>query len=248
MSSKQQIPIIYRGRMSPLEYELHWEKVWNLLALDALIGVQDELCVPGYLEHIQRSLREGLDDHYRTNEPMFSAGALSMRLSARLRSAIGEEVVLYLFAWGDYLSDLVHSRVGEFIWSSAIFGLDEVGYPEWLGARFLKMQHERSSSHDEIDNALRTIKLTDRDATILDRLNWTSEHLLTHLKLVAGYNAFDQLWHRNMKDLTPGELDEVYAFGKALAQKREIMETQLCYPGIWEAGPQRTLLRLESSS
>jgi hypothetical protein len=109
------------------------------------------------------------------------------------------------------------------------------------------MQRERSAAHNEIENALKTIKLTDRDAMILDRLDWTSERLLTHFKLVASYNAFDQLWHRNMRDATADELDDVYAFGKALAQKRNIMETQLCYPGIWEAGPQRTLLRLKSS-
>jgi hypothetical protein len=233
--------------MSPLEYELHWERVWNLLTLDALSRVQNELCIPGNLERLQLCLREELDDHYRAYELMFSAGALSVRLSTRLRSVFHEEEVLYLFAWGDYLSDLVHSRVGEFIWSSALFGLDEVDHPEWLRARFLKMQHERSSSRDEIDNALGTIKLTDRDATIVDRLNWTAGYLLTHLKLVAGYNAFDQLWHRNMNDATPGELDAVYAFGQALARKRDIMETQLCYPGIWEVGPQRTLLRLEMS-
>jgi hypothetical protein len=231
--------------MSPLEYELHWERVWNLLTLDASRSAQNELCIPGDFERLQLSLREALDDHYRANELMFSAGPLSLRLSARLRSVFGEEDVLYLFAWGDYLSDLVHSRVGEFIWSSVLFGLDEVDHPNWLGAKFLKMQREESSAHNQIENALGTIKLTDRDAMILDRLDWTSESLLTHFKLVAGYNAFDQLWHRNMRYVTPVELDEVYAFGKALAQKRDIIETQLCYPGIWEAGPQRTLLGLE---
>jgi hypothetical protein len=232
--------------MSPLEYELHWERVWNLLTLDASRSVQNELCIPGDFERLQLCLREALDDHYRANEYMFSAGPLSLRLSARLRSVFGEEDVLYLFAWGDYLSDLVHSRVGEFIWSHALFGLDEVEHSAWLGARFLKMQRE-SSWREQIENALDAIQLSDRDTTILDRLDWTSKGLLTHFKLVAGYNAFDRLWHRNMRDTTPEQLDEVYAFGKALAQKRDIMETQLCYPGIWESGPQRTLLRLESS-
>ena len=232
--------------MSPLEYELHWEKVWNVLTLDASKSVQNELCIPGDFERLQLCLREALDDHYRAHELTFSAGSLSLRLGARLRSVFSEEDVLYLIAWGDYLSDFVHSRVGEFIWGTALYGLDEVEHPEWLAAKFIKMQSEQSSGRMQIRNALDAIQLTERDAMILDRLDWTSDGLLTHFNLVAGYNAFDRLWHRNMRDTTPDELDEVYAFGKALAQKRTIMETQLCYPGIWEAGPQRTLLRLES--
>ena len=40
------------------------------------------------------------------------------------------------------------------------------------------------------------------------------------------------------------ELDEVYAYGKKLAMKKGVRETQIPYPCIWEAGPQRVLLGL----
>jgi hypothetical protein len=235
-----------RGRMGPLEYELRWERVWNVLALDASRIFQDELRIPGDVERLQVSLRETLDDHYAANEFMCAAGLLSLRLGTKLQTAFREVEVLRLFAWGDYCSDLVQSRVGEFIWSSALHLIDELKHPEWLGAKFLKMRSELSSRREQIKNALGAIQLTDRDSMILHRIAWTSENLLTNFSLVAGYNAFDQLWHENMREATPEELDEVYGFGKALAQKQRIEETQLCYPGMWEAGPQHTLLRLKS--
>jgi len=231
--------------MGPLEYELRWERVWNVLALDASRTFQDELCIPVDIERLQVYLRETLDDHYGTNEFMFAAGLLSLRLGTKLRTAFREVEVLRLFAWGDYCSGLVHSRVGEFIWSSALHLLDELKYPEWLGAKFMKMRSEQSSQREQIKNALDTIQLTDRDSVILRRIDWNSEGLLTNFALVAGYNAFDHVWHENMREATPEELDEVYRFGKALAQKQGIEETQLCYPGMWEAGPQHTLLRFK---
>ena len=233
--------------MSPLEYELHWERVWNVLMMDVSRALRTELCLPDDLEPIQIWLLESFEDHYRTNEYMSSAGLLSIRLTSTLRSSSDEDKVLHILAWGDYLSDLVHSRVGEFIWSSALFGLDEVEHPEWLGERFRRMQSERIKLNEQTKSALERITFTPRDAKILERINWSEESLLTHCKLIAGYNAFCRMWHRYMKDATAAQLDEVCAFGKALAQKRGIEETQLCYPGIWEAGPQRGLLRLGSS-
>ena len=46
---------------------------------------------------------------------------------------LDEENVLYLLAWGDYLSDLVLSRVGEFIWSSA--------HQKWPARKFQLRQY-----------------------------------------------------------------------------------------------------------
>jgi hypothetical protein len=223
---------------------LKWERVWNVLALDASRTLQDQLGIPGDVERLQGSLRETLDDHYQSREFMFSAGLLSLRLGKEICAAFREDEVLQLFAWGDYLSDMVRSRVGEFIWSNALYGLNEVKHPEWLDAKFLKMKSEQSFQRKQIQHALDMIQLTEQDVAILQRIDWSSESLLTHFALVAGYNAFDRLWHENMWEATPAELDEVFAFGKALAQKQGIPETRLSYPGIWEAGPQRTLLRL----
>ena len=80
--------------MSQLEYELHWERVWNLLMLSRTM--QNELGIPADIEPIQLCLRETFEHHYKTNELMFSAGLLSIRLSTRLRSFFDEENVLYI--------------------------------------------------------------------------------------------------------------------------------------------------------
>lgn len=233
--------------MSPLEYELNWELVWNVLMLDAFRAMQRELCIPGDMGLVQACLRETLEDHYRAHELNFSAGLLYMRLAAKLRSCLAnEETALYVLAWGDYLSDLVHRRVGEFIWSIALYALDELEHPDWLETRFQQMRSEKKEIHKQIESVIEMVRITDHDRIILDRINWSEESLQTHLDLVAGYNAFCRIWHQNTRNATLDELDELYAFGRALAQKKKIVETQLCYPGVWEAGPQHKLLRLGS--
>lgn len=55
-----------------------------------------------------------------------------LRMTAKLRSFLHETNVVLLFAWGDYLSDFVNSRVGEFVWTSTLFGLDEAEHSKWL--------------------------------------------------------------------------------------------------------------------
>lgn len=43
--------------MTPLEFELHWEKIWNCLMLDCIKPLKEDLCIPGDIDHLQVPLR-----------------------------------------------------------------------------------------------------------------------------------------------------------------------------------------------
>jgi hypothetical protein len=150
------------------------------------------------------------------------------------------------FAWGDYLSDVIFSRVGEFFWSSALNGLDEVDHSDWLTTKFSEMRKELTVREGQLKQELAALKFSDRDRTIGVRLGRSEEDLLTSLSLVSNYNLFARVWHSRMGQATPEELKEVYSFGRALGKKRNVWETAICFPGAWETGPQRELLRFET--
>jgi hypothetical protein len=232
--------------MHPLEYELHWETVWNYLMLDAAKVLQHQLCIPGDLAKLQRCAREVLDDHYRTNDFNLESGLLNSSLTLQLRSNFSEIEVLRFFAWGDYLSDVVFSRVGEFFWSSAINSLDELDHSDWLAMKFSEMRKELTVRSSQLEQELAALQFSDLDRTIGVRLNRSEEDLLTSLSLVSNYNLFARVWHSSMGQANPDELREVYSFGKALGKKWYVGETAICFPGAWETGPQRELLRLET--
>lgn len=232
--------------MTPLEYEPHWEKVWNYLMLGCIKPLKQDLCFPLDIDQMQSSLREAFEDHYRTNEFNLASGPLMLRMTAQLRSSFTETNILRVFAWGDYLSDFVHSRVGEFVWTSTLFGLDEAEHAEWLVPKFLSMQSRWQRSIEQIDTKLGMLRFTDSDRELRERLELTEEDLVTHLTLILHYNVFARVWHESMAGATLQELEDVYACGKGLALARGIEETQIPYPGMWEVGPQRTLLGIES--
>jgi hypothetical protein len=93
-----------------------------------------------------------------------------------------------LFAWGHYLSDFVNSRVGEFVWTSTPYDLDEVEHSEWLAQRFLKMQSQWRQTK-QVEAKLEAQQFTAHDKTIRERLELSEEDLLTRLTLVARYSV-----------------------------------------------------------
>ena len=107
-----------------------------------------------------------------------------------------------LFAWGDYLSGFVNSRVGEFVWSTTLYGLDEVEHSEWLAQKFLKMQSQLRQETKQFEAKLETLQFTAQDKAIRERLELSEEDLLTNLTLVSSHNIFARLWNGNLGSAT----------------------------------------------
>ena len=128
--------------------------------LDCAKTFKDDLCIPGDIERLQRNLRGSFEDHYMTKEYNLASGQLMLRLTTQLRSFLDETSVLMLFAWGDYLSDFVNSRVGEFFWESTLFGLDEVEHSEWLAQKFLKMQSQWRQETKQLEAKLEALQFS----------------------------------------------------------------------------------------
>jgi hypothetical protein len=76
--------------MSPLEFELKWERVWNYITLDAARILQHELSIPGDLVQLQNTTRQTLVDHYALEQFGSSSGLLYYKLTADLRSVFLE--------------------------------------------------------------------------------------------------------------------------------------------------------------
>jgi hypothetical protein len=232
--------------VSPLELELNWESIWNYLALDVARTLQHELCIPGDLEQLQKTTREALAEHYATEQFGTSSGLLCFKLTADLRSVFREHDLVQFFLWGDYLSDLVVSRVGEFFWMSAVYGIEEVPRPDWLTKTFSEIRDEMHRLRAHLDDLLESLEFSSHDETISKRVRRSNKSMLNHLGLVTKYNLFARVWHQKMGQATLAQLREVYVAGKLLAQKRDVDETAVCFPGFWESGPQRAILNLDS--
>jgi hypothetical protein len=230
--------------MNPLELELKWERVWNYMTLDAVRTLQDELCIPGDLKRLQETTREALVDHYASEEFGTSSGLLYVRLAADLRSGFRENDLAQFFVWGDYLSDLVVSRVGEFFWMSALRGIEEVPHPNWLARKFSEMRADMKSSEDRLDRLVESLEFSVLDGAVLERVRSSQDSMRNYLALVTKYNLFARVWHQRMGQTTLLQLREVHAAGKLLAQKRNVAETAVCFPGFWASGPQCALLNL----
>jgi hypothetical protein len=230
--------------MSPLELELKWERVWNYMTLDAVRNLQDELCIPGDLKQLQETSREGLADHYASEEFGTSSGLLYFKLAGDLRSVFSEHDLVQFFIWGDYLSDLVVSRTGEFFWMSALRGLEEVPHPNWLSKIFIEMRGDMAASGKRLDRLVESLEFSALDETVLERSRRSKESMRTYLALVTKYNLFARVWRQKMGQTTLSQLCEAYVAGKLLAQKRNVAETAVCFPGFWESGPQHALLNL----
>jgi hypothetical protein len=230
--------------MSPLEFELKWERVWNYITLDAARILQHELSIPGDLVQLQNTTRQTLVDHYALEQFGSSSGLLYYKLTADLRSVFLEFDLIQFFLWGDYLSDVVVSRVGEFFWMSALHGFEEVQHPIWLGNAFSEMRGDMDSSVDRLDNLVDSVEFSDRDEAVLVRVGLSKDDMRTYFRLVASYNLFARVWNRTMGQATLPQLREAHVVGKLLAQKRNVDETAVCFPGFWESGPQRVLFNL----
>jgi hypothetical protein len=233
--------------MLPIEYELKWERVWIDVMLDAARTVQKEIGVPGDLQRLQDGSREILRGHYEAHEFGVASGPLCSKLSTVLRSVFNENDVLRFYLWGDYLSGQVESRVGEFFWFSVLYGLDEVPHASWIAEAAARLRDDLAPLHEHHEGKLNALTFTEWDRFLLELADISEEGQLAAFKNAAWLNLFDRVWHQRMGHMTIPQLEELLIVGKSLAQKREVPETSVCFPGIWEAGPQRLVLNLCSS-
>ncbi|HEU5352162.1 MAG TPA: hypothetical protein VFU55_11250 [Terracidiphilus sp.] len=224
--------------MTPLEQDIRWEQIWNVASLDATALLCSELNFPIELERFQSILRPLLSRYYSDNEFGKAAGRLHFLMSSALRAATTQDEERQFFLWGERIFDLGSDRTAEFFWLSVVHDLEEVIKPDWIEDVFAKIRKCMEDPRDALEVKIHAIglRLSELDKSILGRIDMAEESLATCFSLTGEYNVFTKFWRAQTLHFSIEELSEIYRIGKKLAEKRNIPETAVTFPGTWDFG------------
>ena len=224
--------------MTPLEYELRWERIWNLVQLDAVALYREELSLGFDPKQLQGLLCPILDKHYLEHEYGAAAGRLNSLMISALRGNAGDEDLHHFYLWGDRIFSLGSDRTAEFFWLSVVQNREEIRHPIWIENAFGDIRSVMEAPQQELTRKIRILagQLSDPDRTTLLRINMNEESFASCLSLTGRYNIFACAWRVVTGAFSVEQLDEINIIGRKWAAKRSVQETAVSFPGTWDFG------------
>lgn len=224
--------------MTPLEYELRWERIWNLAVLDAIEFYRDELSIGIDLKRLRSLLRPILDGHYVKYEYGAAAGRLSSLMSSALRKDATDEELNKFYLWGDRIFSLGSDRTAEFVWLSIVHRCAESAESAWVKDAFRDIRRIMDEPRQELARKIHILRaqLSEPDRNTLRQIDMNEESLASCLSLTGRYNIFACAWRVVAGAFSIEQLDEINIIGRNWAAMNDVDEMSISFPGTWDFG------------
>jgi hypothetical protein len=167
-------------------------------------------------------------------------GRVNQMISERIWSAISAEHQALIALWADHVYAARGSnRTAEFIWSNIIAmgtGRHQSDCPSWIVDLFLAIRGTTAICEGELIERLEREFSTPEstwDSTWLPQGASNREALKTKLHLVCSYNILCFAWEQLCSSFDDRQLQELYQVALKIANRENIEETQVAYPGVW---------------
>ena len=223
-----------------LEHEFCWQKMWWFLSLDRTRAFFRDMWVPvedpaEFQEQVRNQLRQ-IDDQTYYHHPQVGNAIVHSWFS----SAYGTDQQELMVLWADHVFiTSTPNRLAEDLWGHLIsFATrpSEEDVPAWARDLFSKLETtdrgESKALEKRIDGEFSSA-LSEWDRINMPRVASGEENIRDKIGLITRCNTFISSWEVYCSNFGHQELQALYELGQRLAEKRNMADQGVSYPGSW---------------